>query len=1383
MKNLMKRIISTALSVCMLITMFSMLGTISVFAAESDRDSGNMPLSFFEPSFWLEDAEDVGAYKLADGSTKFSTTLTKEVDSFENSGFDVMFKHVGGFELIVRANSDNTEGYNIGVVAPRFGGTSTANQWYIRRANGKVSGVALADARVQVNDYFYNTWCKLSVRFYDRDGATEIEVRINDAKIDFYLDPGHTNTALADEFKDVTIRNGNLVDYAAPSTSNAYMTLHPYYNGGFESSPNRENQFYFASIDKANKVLNDDQFVSRIAVIGDSITQGVGASNYRKTSYVALLQKKLGPNYDVFNAGASACTAMEGTYKPYKGQVIYYAAQLFNPDHIIFALGSNDGQSAYWDRNYFYGPAHNDNNNNWRSVDLNFDEEGNPLDTVIYDTDGTTVLYNITVTDGVPTCTFTDPSGTQRSYELSVNTSEPKFIAQANELIDSFVNNPYWGTNENLRVVYSSALETWAGIKSTWDRQQEVFDVQKKVYEQNDKIIGFVDNRTLFSQYNEDKDSDMYYRNISDDALHPNDAGFVLLADNIYNVIKDVDFTTEPRNITYNSYKKANTNVAVRELNNGQVTPFTNEFFTVNGKGANADYTNVALYDSAASTLNYLNLGYKFDATFNVAYKGNGNNGDYDASFTDYQYAKHMIYSFGDIQLRSWRYKGTNGALSFVYGLFYKNKLVGDYKYVEGTNTNPISNMGEKLTYTLSFDKGNVTVSQKSVTNNNYNSIASADTSSAESVEIFSYTAEDLLAACGAEVIDPINKIRFSASATGAGNILLVDAKITSDNDPIEYNIQTTEGGSIYADGVVFDNTATRCVGDEATLKAVLDDEINYRFNSWQDSEGNVLSKDTEYYVAFVGGEDIIAVFDKIYYSDYAISATEGGSILMDGEAFVDGTLYEVGLEHTITAVAEDGYTFAGWIDENEEVVTFKDTYTFKIPSEITLKAVFVPTVAINSLNVEAIGGGSVDYDEADTYIVGSYLTLKAVSSKYYKFNGWYDENDNLLSTKVVYNYVLKADNDITAKFEFAVESDFTVTAKNGTVTVDGAAFDGTKTYNAGEVYTLNATANEGYTFAYWRVNDKIASYDAEYVIRLEADADVEAVFTSESASGDVTVSFVNREGAIVSSVTVASGSQVTLPAYPTIFGYTVDGWNVNGTVKQAGEKITANADMIIMVNTTVVSDTYTVTVVGSVDDEAVSGEYTYNTKLTVEFDVTSLVSGEFFGGWADANGAVISYEETYVFFVGADVTVSAVIADEAAAIKPVVAVTDVTVIGGGKQVSFLTQRTTPAGYKYVESGVLYTANSELASNMTLETLAGGIKQKAAAKNTKDGQYRLTLASREGTEITAYLRAYLTYIDKNGEYVTIYSNVYSGKTVADNAPDIDTGIEEGEDDF
>lgn len=139
---------------------------------------------------------------------------------------------------------------------------------------------------------------------------------------------------------------------------------------------------------------------------------------------------------------------------------------------------------------------------------------------------------------------------------------------------------------------------------------------------------------------------------------------------------------------------------------------------------------------------------------------------------------------------------------------------------------------------------------------------------------------------------------------------------------------------------------------------------------------------------------------------------------------------------------------------------------------------------------------------------------------------------------------------------------------------------------------------------------------------------------------------------------------------------------------------------------------------------------------------------------------------------------VIAIVIGSEASPKPIIAITDTAVINDGKKVSFLAQRTVPTGVKFVESGVIYTANADLADSMSLANIGGAVRSKAAAYNTANGQMRMTLSSREGTAITVYLRAYLTYVE-NGEYVTIYTDVYSASTVT--SGDIDTGIEEGED--
>lgn len=1376
MNKIIKRTISAVLSLCMLLTMFSMLATVAF--ADSEYDSGNMPKGFFTNEYWDVADDNTSVYELADGSLKFTTTKIKDIGSYYNDGFETMFKAVGGFELTFRANSDASEGYVFGIVAPANTSKGSNYNFYIRKGTSKTY---LAETYANINGFFYGDWVKLGVHFTDKNGATEIEFAINDVKLNFFLSGNSTNQSYAAEFEGLSIRNGNLVDYNPVNQKNSYIKIRPYYNGGFESSPNKDNQLYFASIESAGKVT-EGNFVTRIAVVGDSISQGVGASNARINSYVAYLQKMLGPNYDVYNCGASANTAMTGTYQTYIGQVIYFSAMLFNPDYVIFALGSNDGQSSYWDHFYYYGPSTDKTNNDWRSVNVSTDDDGNYIDSVKYASDGTTVSEKVTVnSDGTINYYFLDPNGTARTYNNIKFGAEEKFINQAGNIINSFAKNNY-RSDAHAKVIISSALHTWAGIAETWNRQEEAFNAQKKLAEQNENVIGFIDNYTLTAIYNEDSTSENYYRNFSDDALHPNSAGHLILANNIYSYLQNFDLTTEDKAISYTSYGNTNTDVEVHEINGGADTQIVPAYFSASGKAATSTTTTGNLEYGTVSSVNKVDLGFKFDASISMAYKWVTGACTYSTEITDFTQYPCVRHSFGDLELRMWRVVNDSNAPGYVFGLFYKDQLVGNYQYWQSSNTGYSTNCGEKLTLDISFDSGNMTVSMKRVFNSTtYSNIESWDTSSAESVVVYSIDKDTFLAGIGAAAVSPINNIRYSASGQYCRGAMLTSVALKATGAQVDYNIQTTTGGKIYADGVVFDNTVDRYVGDEVVLNAVIDDTTYYRFNSWQDSKGNVLSTETEYYVCFDENTDVIAVFDEIPYCDYTITADNGGSILMDGEAFVDGTLYEVGYEHTISAVADEGYTFGGWMGENNQIVSLDSNYTFTIGDTLTLNAIFVPTVYADSFSAVTVGGGKAEYTQADRYIVGTYVKVAAIIQKNYDFYGWYDANDNLISKDLVFYYQIQADNALTAKFEYVLYSNFTVTADNGTVTVNGKAFNPEVKYYAGDTYTLVAAANDGYTFEYWKVNGTVVSTDAEYTIRLAATSDVEAVFTAANTE-NVTVVFTNRAGKIVTSVTVAKGGTVTLPELPVTYGYTYNGWNVNGAVKAPGETVTADSDMVITANAVVNATKYTVTVSGSANDDELSGEYSYNDKITAVFDSSVLGAGKYFGGWADNNNNIISYAETYTFFVGADVSVVAVIAAESAEAVPVIAVTDVAVINDGQKVSFLSQRTVPVGYKLAEAGVIYTANADLASTMDRDSVGGAVKQKTALQNSGNGQFRLTVSSREGTAITVYLRAYLTYVNADGDYVTIYSPVYSGSTVA--SDNVDTGIEEGiEDNF
>ncbi|MBQ2815282.1 MAG: InlB B-repeat-containing protein [Clostridia bacterium] len=1367
MNNIIKKTISTILSICMLISTFSLLGTVA-FAA-SEYDSGNMPKAFFNQSYWTSNTNDTSAYKLADESIKFSRTFIKDFGSYKNDGFETMFKIAGGFELTFRANSDASEGYVLGLQAPRNGSTSMYLNFYIRKAE---SSSWLAQSSAIRNDFKYGEWSKLSVDFTDKNGATEIEFKINDYKLDFYLSSDTTNSSYADLVADIDIRNGNFIDYSAVSQDNSYIKVRPYYNGGFESSPNRDNQLYFASVDNKDKVT-EGNFVTRIACVGDSITQGVGASNITSESYVATLQKKLGPNYDVYNCGASANTAMTDTYSCYTIQVIYYSAMLFKPDYVIFALGTNDGQSVYWDKFSYYGPSKSNSSNKWHSVTVAQDENGDYIGSVTYADDGVTVKEKITVENDTYTYYFLDSNGTAHTYNLN-KSAEERYIAEANGIINNFINNPYHG-NYGTKIILSSVMHTWGDLGDTWNRQAEAFEAQNKLLARNENIIGIVDNFTMTEIYNEDSTSANYYKNFSDDGLHPNTAGHAILGNNVYNYLnQNINLTTDDKAINYTSHTNANSNVVIRELDSS----INSTYFTGSNRSSSTTSGINSIENATISTVNKFNLGYQFDAKISMAYAQGYMAGTYSQETTDYTYINDVRHSFGDLQLRMWRLKDANNAITYVLGLFYKNKLVGNYQtYTTNDTSYNEYSCGDRIDLDISFNDGNMAVNMKRLFKGTSNSkLETWDLSGVEGVKVYSIDKETFLSSIGATTTPLINFVRFSSSGRYARGAKFIGLSLKANGAEISSNIQTTEGGKIYANGALFDNTVQRYEGEEATLKAVIDDETYYRFNSWQDSNGNILSTDTEYHVVFTDGVDVIAVFDKIIYCDYSITATNGGSILMDGEAFVDGTLYEVGYTHTVSAVDNNGYTFVGWKNNDGEIVSLEADYTFVIGKNLSLEACFVETKYANSFDINALGG-RYDYIARDKYVIGSYIKLTAIAADNYVFSGWFDANNNLVSDKSIFYYEIESENKLTAQFDYVLESKLTITANNGTVKVNGGEFDANATYYAGDNYELKAIANDGYTFKYWIINDMISSYNESITIKLAAVSNVEAVFANSEVES-VTVNFVNRANEINSTITVTKGSEITLPSLPTSFGYTYNGWLVNEELFSAGAKINVNEDIVITANAVVNSKKYNVTVIGSTDDEGHTGEYSYNDKITLHFDQLILGENEYFGGWANERNEVISYAEIYTFFVGADVDVIAIIIENEVTAKPIVAITDTAVVEDGKKVSFLAQRTVPDSVKFIESGVIYTSNVNLADSMTLENIGGAIRSKAATYNTPNGQMRMTLSSREGTAITVYLRAYLTYME-NGEYVTIYTDVYSASTVT--SGNIDTGIEEGED--
>lgn len=104
-------------------------------------------------------------------------------------------------------------------------------------------------------------------------------------------------------------------------------------------------------------VLSSSAFAQKIKVacIGNSITEGVGASS-GSTNYPSILQHDLGTaNYEVKNFGASGRTLMkngkefDNTASSYWDHERYQNALKYNPDIVVIKLGTNDAKHINWD--------------------------------------------------------------------------------------------------------------------------------------------------------------------------------------------------------------------------------------------------------------------------------------------------------------------------------------------------------------------------------------------------------------------------------------------------------------------------------------------------------------------------------------------------------------------------------------------------------------------------------------------------------------------------------------------------------------------------------------------------------------------------------------------------------------------------------------------------------------------------------------------------------------------------------------------------------------------------------------------------------------------------------------------------------------------------
>ncbi|MGL5980984.1 MAG: InlB B-repeat-containing protein [Phocaeicola sp.] len=480
---------------------------------------------------------------------------------------------------------------------------------------------------------------------------------------------------------------------------------------------------------------------------------------------------------------------------------------------------------------------------------------------------------------------------------------------------------------------------------------------------------------------------------------------------------------------------------------------------------------------------------------------------------------------------------------------------------------------------------------------------------------------------------------------------LMVFNSCSKDEDPIisvkEYII-TFEAGK---NGLV--TFGGEQIGIEGSVvESVATPNDGYTFTGWYNgddqltTEGDITVNSDKLKVKLTSatkGNTYTAKFQPTEYT-ITIEADENGGVTFGGE--------QIGIEGSVVesvATPNDGYTFTGWYNGDDQLTTEgditvdSDTLRVKLTSATkgnTYTAKFQPTEY--TITFEAGENGEITFGGEQTRIEGSVVESVATPSDDYTFTGWYYGDDPLTTggditvnsdtLKVKFTSATNG-KTYTAKFQ---PTEYTITIeadKNGEV-IPGGKQTGVK----GTFVESVAKPIDDYTFTGWYYGDDPLTTGGDITVNSDT---LKVNFTSDTNGKTYTAKFMAKEyrvtfvamidgvestdGGTVSPMSADGVSGTTFSSTASVKrGYIFDGWYLKN--EQISTSTTLNITSSSSVNGNVYEarfaiGRYTVTfeagsnINGAQGTTTNSGSYIYGTEVQ---SIATATGENLFVGWYD---------------------------------------------------------------------------------------------------------------------------------------------------------------------
>jgi len=376
-----------------------------------------------------------------------------------------------------------------------------------------------------------------------------------------------------------------------------------------------------------------------------------------------------------------------------------------------------------------------------------------------------------------------------------------------------------------------------------------------------------------------------------------------------------------------------------------------------------------------------------------------------------------------------------------------------------------------------------------------------------------------------------------------------------------------------------------------------------------------------------------------------------------------------------------------------------------------------------------------------------------------YKFTGWNGSYENVtedVTLRALYEKTIG-----TLKINVTGGTGFTISVNGSAPRPQGTSYVNSKA-PIGAVTTVTANIVPDREFIGWinPDNGQILTTDYSYTFITTGNDFYKAVYVSV-ITGVQTVIFKNDKaagglGQIIDMQYYAAGDEITMPDDVTQVGFDFAGWNM--TAEEIAQAVANGEDVTVLATWTKQIIKVNVTVNGG----SGTGIYDANYSVTVVADTAP--AGQKFAYWVDGTGKVRSYETTYKFYPSADISLTAVFADEDEDIDYQILVSvdtiDTTLLGSSNVFYFSWYvPEEELGITFVDAGILainkdfydeskFTVGSGLANMYDRGPSGANIKPINSFSWTKTnvpaGQ-------------TWVAKAYVQYRTADGELHTIYS--------------------------